>query len=126
LPKNFILLVVSSAEKYISVNLEILRVLLNEMKIPGIYITINRPYSSLCEILKQNRIETENLYFIDCVSSLAGIPAGKTEKCRFIEGPSNLTYIGMNTGELMEEVKRPCFLFLDSITTLLTIRKQKS
>jgi len=120
LPKNFILLVISSVENYISANLEILRVLLNEMKISGVYITINRPYASLCKILKQNGINIEKLYFIDCVSSLAGMPVEKTEKCRFLKGPSALTDIGIDLSELMEEIKKPCFLFLDSISTLLT------
>ena len=37
--------------------------------IPGIYVSLNKTQKSIENILKQNEINTDKLFFIDCVTS---------------------------------------------------------
>ncbi|MFQ6077256.1 MAG: hypothetical protein ACE5Z5_14180 [Candidatus Bathyarchaeia archaeon] len=124
LPKNYLVLITSSPEKYVKTTYAILRVLLNEIGLTGVYISVNRPYFTLLERLKERGIKTDDLYLIDCASGLTGKSPGKTGQCYILSGPSNLTDLGMCISELLasQSIKgreENCFLFLDSVSTFL-------
>lgn len=120
-PRDFIVLINVKAENYLKTNMEVLRVLANEDDLPGVYITINKPYSAMKRILEENKIKTEKLYFIDCITKTAGGKVEETEKgVLYMDSPQNLTGLGVAMGEAVRAIPEDNkFLFLDSLSTLL-------
>ncbi|MEM4250620.1 MAG: hypothetical protein QW828_02130, partial [Candidatus Bathyarchaeia archaeon] len=47
------------AEDYLKANIAILRVLANEDKLPGVYITVNKPYMTIKRVLEEKGIECD-------------------------------------------------------------------
>lgn len=120
LPPNYIVLFVTSKKTYAKTNMGILKILVNEKKLAGIYITINRPYSSLLEALKKNYIRTDNLFFIDCVTKTGGGRPEMAENCLYIASPQSLTELGVALTQATEAMgrKENKFLFMDSLSVM--------
>lgn len=117
LPSNWIALIITSSDQYVKVNTELLKLLMEE-GLKGIYVTINKPYSSIIEFLKKNEVEVDRLYFVDCVTKMVKGGTERGERCIFTH-PSNLTAISIAINELIQTVKGDKFLFIDSLSTLL-------
>lgn len=115
-----VLLYLVSAENYTKTNTQILKKLINEKKLKGIYITINRPYQNLMEIFNKNGINTQNIFFIDAITKMTGGKETEAKNCLFLDSPSNLTDITIamrQAVKLMGDVKK--FIFFDALSTLL-------
>ena len=131
LPHNKIVLFLVDSKMYMKRNLSILKILVNQNKFSGIYITVNRPFDSLIQIMKDDFIDTEKIFFIDCITKMAPAtdkislnPKNKLERsenCIFISSPSRLTEIGLALSEALTGMENPKnkFLYLDSLSTLL-------
>lgn len=131
LPTNKIVLFLVDPRKYMKRNLGILKCLVNQNKFSGIYVTINRPFDTLTKVMKEEGIDIEKIFFIDCITKM--VPASehfslsskskleKTRNCIFIPSPSRLTEIGLALSEALAGVENPQnkFLYLDSLSTLL-------
>src|SRR3990167_3088163 len=91
LPKNFVVGIVASSDKYKEANLHILDFLVNKQGATGSYITTNMPYTSLVETIKEKNINPEKLHFIDCITEKAGGELPKAKNCVFVSSPSHLT-----------------------------------
>jgi len=120
-PNNFIVLINVNAEDYLSTNTKILKVLANEDKLPGVYITINKPYQTMKNILDKEGVKTDKMYFIDCITKTAGgDTSDKSGKVFFLDSPQNLTGLGVAMGEAIRGIpEKDKFLFMDSLSTLL-------
>ncbi|OYT54854.1 MAG: hypothetical protein B6U72_01205 [Candidatus Altiarchaeales archaeon ex4484_2] len=119
LPKEYITLITVNANDYLRVNLQILKFLCNNKGLYGIYVSINRPYTSSLQIMKGNDIETDNLFFVDCISILLGDTPFRTARCLFTS-PENLTDIAVLIDQWVRSLPEgDKFLFLDSLSTLL-------
>jgi len=55
--KDYIVLVTVNPKIYQKSNLEILKLLVSEQKIPGVYVTLNKPFDIMQRLLKQNKID---------------------------------------------------------------------
>jgi len=131
LPTNKIVLFFINPVNYMDVNLEIVKIITIQNKFSGIYITVNRPFTTLVEIMKKKGIDTDKIFFIDCITKMVPTPKGVslltkkqyevTENCIFIPSPSRLTEIGLALSEALAGMKEPKskFLYLDSLSTLL-------
>ena len=121
IPEDFVVLVSVSAEDYLKTNLEILEVLINEDKLPGTYITVNKPYKTMNKILKNEGIDTDNLKFIDCITKSAGGDINREDNnVIYLDSPQNLTGLGVAMGEAVRAISEDeKFLFMDSLSTLL-------
>jgi len=131
LPSNKIVLFLIDPKKYMNRNLSILKVFINQNMFSGIYITVNRPFDTLIKIMKEESIDTEKIFFIDCITKM--MPSSdkvsldskskyeKTKNCIFIPSPSRLTEIGLALSEALSGIEKPenKFLYLDSLSTLL-------
>ena len=53
-----------------------------------LYISINKPYESLAGKFKQNKIDVNKFYFVDCITRTAG-DAQPTENCFFVSSPTS-------------------------------------
>jgi archaellum biogenesis ATPase FlaH len=118
---NKVVLFVIDPKKYHTVHLKILKGIIEEKKFSGIYITVNKPYDALIKYLKEIKIPTENIFFIDAISKSVSQEIKLTENCLYIPSPSHLTDLGIALTQALEsmEKKEDKFLILDSISTLL-------
>jgi hypothetical protein len=127
---NKIILFLTPARKYAETNLNIIKMIINENKFSGIYITVNKPYNTLVKLLKDNGIDTDKIFFIDCISRTVSLPKGlnmpeekikEADNCLYIASPSRLTELGIALSQALSAMKtyEDKFLFLDSLSTLL-------
>ncbi|MBT5740197.1 hypothetical protein HOI26_03790 [Candidatus Woesearchaeota archaeon] len=107
----------SKSEDYQVVNTEIMKYLTK--KNSGIYVTLNKTHCDLVEDLKNNKIDTDKILFIDNVEKDKGCGA---DNCLFLGGNQSLTALSMIMGKAAKQ-KEMKFMFFDSITTLLIYNK---
>ena len=117
--KNYVALAVVDAKKYQKTNIGIIKTFLDQ-GIPGVYVTLNRPFENIKELFEIQKIDTKNVIFIDAVTKTAGGVIKKQKDCLFIGGPKNLSdiSIAMDQG-IMAIPGKDKFLFFDSLNTLL-------
>lgn len=120
MPHGFVVLLTVSAEDYARVNAEVLKLLANEDKLPGLYITINKPYITMKRSLEGNGVDTSRIFFIDCITKTAGGQTDDDKNVLYLDSPQNLTGLGVAMGEAISDMpNEDKFLFMDSLSTLL-------
>jgi KaiC/GvpD/RAD55 family RecA-like ATPase len=121
MPRDSIILIDVKAEDYMKVSIDVLKVLVNEDKLPGVYITVNKPYATMKRILAGAGVKAEKMYFIDCITKMAGGEVIPNDKNVFyLDSPQNLTGLGVAMAEAITAIKgKEKFLFMDSLSTLL-------
>lgn len=120
LDQNYIALVLAEAKVYQETNIALLQYMIDEKNIPGVYVTINKPYNTMKRILENEGINTDMIIFIDAISKSAGGTIEKAENCLFIGSPENLTDISVALTEATQAIPSDKkFVFFDSLSTLL-------
>ena len=115
-----IVLILTSAEKYVGTTAHVLKTMINQRSHKCIYVTINRPYKVVTNILKENKINTESIFFIDLISRMTKTEVAGAEDCLFITSPESLTELSIAINESVKNVKsEDKFIFFDSLSTLL-------
>jgi hypothetical protein len=119
-PKTVVLFIID-AKKYHKIHPKVLKTIIEEKCFAGIYITINKPYNTLVKYLKENDIDTKNIFFIDAISRVVGGTIKMTKDCLFIPSPTQLTDLAIAMTQAIESMKHRenKFIFLDSLSTLL-------
>jgi hypothetical protein len=126
LPEHWLLLFVINAEDYQEENMVILNEVLKQEDTVGVYVTLSRPYSVLTKILEKNSINTDKLFFIDCITKTLGIE-NEDKKCLFLENPENLTNITIGIEEIMSKIpSKNKSLFIDPLSTLLIYNRAEN
>jgi len=99
----------------------VMRVLKKEIKNTNtIFVTTNKPYGHLINTFKKHGIPHNKTFFIDCISKYVGEKIEQEpENCLFVEGPQNLTAIGIAINESVKHLPGKKTMFLDSLSTLL-------
>ena len=116
---DYVALAVVDADKYQQTNIKIIAEL-TKQNIPGVYVTLNRPYENVKDILKKQKIDLDKIIFIDGVTKTAGGEITKKADCLFIGGPKSLSDISIAMDQaIMGIPKKDKFLFFDSLSTLL-------
>ncbi len=116
----YVVLLLVNLNNYQKTSLEALRYLSREMSLPGVYVSVNKPYSSLRTSLVKEKIDVDTMIFIDAITKISGGEAEKSENCLFLDGPENLTDFSISITEAVSALNmRDKFLFFDSINTLL-------
>ena len=105
LPDNFIVGLVVKSASYEEANMHVLNILMQKYGHLGSYVTINKPYAHITEQLKGKNIQTDNLFFIDCITKNIGAKAPKANNCVFLESPSSLTNIAIALHEYVIATK---------------------
>ncbi len=83
-----------------------------------IYVTTNKPYKNLVEAFKDNSIDPDNIFFIDCISKHVGERFDEEpENCLLLTGPEHLTELSISISEAAKEGGKT--LLLDSLSVLL-------
>ena len=112
--KNQITIIVIPSEKYLEITLFLSRISAELGK--TLYVNINKPYSSLVESLKENKIPIDKFYFIDAITKT--VRPEKNGCVEFVSGPTALTEMSLAIFGSIEREDFYCMLF-DSLSTLL-------
>ncbi|MBD3388870.1 MAG: hypothetical protein GF416_07365 [Candidatus Altiarchaeales archaeon] len=128
LADNAVILISSKSEKHSEVVSNTLNMLVNEKGMGGVYISISRPYESITSTMATAGIPADDVYFIDCISRMAGKGHTETdEHAVFVENPSSLEEVSMYLDRMLGKVpSEKKFLFLDSLSSLLIYNTDKS
>ncbi|MBU4501742.1 MAG: DUF835 domain-containing protein [Nanoarchaeota archaeon] len=124
LPENFVVMAIVPFKHFEEANLHLLSILINNYNRKGSYITINRPYKSMIQLLKRENIDIRNLFFIDCITKEIS-EQKKSKNCYFVGSPNNLTEIAVALDPTFKEGKNK-FVFLDSLDTLTVYNSVES
>lgn len=118
---GWITLLNAPIEKYMMVNMEAIRVLIEDMGFIGVYITVNKPYPELVKILSSGGLDTRKLYFVDAISQTYGMQPKPSKQCKYVFGPLNIEGIVEAVHETLPGMakNKKVFVFIDSITTVL-------
>src|SRR3989338_1306549 len=121
--KDYIALATVPASSYNKTNIEIIKNFISE-GIPGVYITLNKPYSTMLESFKKNKIDTRLIIFVDSVTKLASSNVKKDKNCLFIGSPERLSDISIAMDQAVRAIPtKEKFVFFDSLSTLLIYNK---
>jgi len=121
-----VLLYLVSAESYAKTNTQIIKNLVQEKGLKGIYITINRPYQNLIEMFSRKGIDTDKIFFIDAITKVTGGKEVDVKNCVFLDSPTNLTDIAIAMRQAVNFMEGEKFIFVDAISTLLIYNNDQS
>lgn len=126
LKDDAVLLTTFKSQEHADVVASLLDVLVKEKGLSGVYISVSKPYGYLLDAVKSSEIPLDNLFFIDCISHMAGKLPEKAVNTVFIENPSILEEISMYMDKVLPRLKEPKFILLDSVSSMLIYNDQKS
>lgn len=118
--KEYIILASVEAKLYQEANLEIIKYLTQTENVPGVYVSLNKPYNIVKASFDKKGIDTRLIIFIDAVTETAKGKTEKTKNCLFIGDPTNLSDISLAMDQAVTALPGDeKFLFFDSLSTLL-------
>jgi len=125
LPDKFVISVATSVEKYSTVDMALLEYLVMKNKAVGIYVTMNKPYETLVNMLSKSNVDIRRLFFVDTISNVIGRAHNNANNCVTIQSPSALTQLGIVITKACSSRKMG-FLVLDSLSTMLVYNDSKA
>jgi len=112
---NKTILYIVPSEEYFK---NVIKVIRENSKISIIYVTTNKPYEHLLNLFKEQKIDFNNVFFIDCISKQISQSKESTKNCIYLESPSNITGLSIALTQASKLVSREKILLLDSLSTL--------
>lgn len=118
---DYILLITVSAKAYQNATTDILKFLVTEQHIPGVYVTLNKPYEIIQRNLAGSSVDQKLIIFIDVTSRAEG---KKVENCLSIGNPEKLSDISVAMDQAVKALPTTeKFLIFDSLNTLAIFNK---
>jgi KaiC/GvpD/RAD55 family RecA-like ATPase len=120
LQSGWVTLIEVPSENHMAINIETLKVLIDQLGYSCVYITLSKPYTELEASFKAKGVNVEKMYFIDAISKMYGENQPSTKRCVYTSGPIDVDSITSAMREILRglgSVKK-C-VFLDSVTTVL-------
>ena len=118
--KDYIALIKVSSKDYAKTNIKLVKYLTEEKKIPGVYITLNKPFSTIKKIFEKEGVDTRIIIFIDAVTKLTKFEVEKTKECLYIGSPEKMSDISIAMDQAVKALPgKNKFIFFDSLSTLL-------
>ena len=112
-------LVLTSAKKYNEANIALTEYMVNTKGIPGVYVTLNKPYRTMKKNL-DGKIDLRMLIFIDAITKSTGGKINKDDECLYLDTMQNLTDLGVAIDQAIRAIPSDDnFLLFDSLSTLL-------
>ena len=116
--KEYIALATVSAKNYQKTNTEMIKELTESENIPGVYVTLSKPFDIIEKNLQKGGIDTRMIIFIDAVTQKSSLE--KTDKCLFIGSPEKLSDISVAMDQAVRALpSKDRFVFFDSLNILL-------
>ncbi len=111
-----ILLITVSAKKYVKASLEIIKYLTKNAE--GIFVTLNRPYSSMKRLMEKEGIDYGKIIFIDCITRQIGGEEIDGERCFYLNSPDP-TQMQVAIEQAMNLItSENRFIYIDSLSTI--------
>ncbi|MBS3145669.1 hypothetical protein J4414_02605 [Candidatus Woesearchaeota archaeon] len=118
--KNYVALVEVNSKNYEKTNMGLIKYFTEEENIPGVYVTLNKPFDHVKKRLSDNGVDTTVIIFIDAVTKLANGSVEKTEDCLFIGSPEKMSDISIAMDQAVNALPgKEKFIFFDSLSILL-------
>ena len=112
-------LVLTSAKKYNDANVALTEYMVNTKGIPGVYVTLNKPYRTMKKNL-EGKVDLRMLIFIDAITKSTGGKINKDDECLYLDTMQNLTDLGVAIDQAIRAIpSEDKFLLFDSLSTLL-------
>ena len=125
--KDYVALAIVNVKKYQQINVDIIKSL-TDKGVPGVYVTLNKPFEIMQRLFKQNKIDERFVIFIDGITKVPGNNK-KIKNCLFIESPEKLSDISVAMDQAVNALPtKKKFIFLDAVTEVSTseIKKTKA
>lgn len=120
--KDYILLITVDARNYQNSIINVLKFLVNEQGIPGVYVTLNKPYEVMQRNLLGNNIDPRLIIFIDANSRTE--ESKKVANCLYIGNPEKLSDMSVAMDQAIKALPTTNkFLIFDSLNTLAIFNK---
>ena len=120
--RDYILLITVDAKNYQKTAIDVIKFLVGEQNIPGVYVTLNKPYEVIQRILASNNIDYRLIIFIDATSRTEG--SKKIENCLYIGSPEKLSDMSVAMDQAIKAIStNEKFLIFDSLNTLAIFNK---
>lgn len=112
-------LVLTSAKKYNEANIALTEYLVNVKNIPGVYVTLNKPYRTMKKSL-EGKVDLRMLIFIDAITKSTGGKMESKDECLYLDSMQNLTDLGVAIDQAIRAIPSDeKFILFDSLSTLL-------
>ena len=119
--KDYLLLITVDAQNYQRTAIEVVKTLVNEQGIPGVYVTLNKPYDIMQRNLESNGVDTRLIIFIDATSRTESRKVGN---CLYIGSPEKLSDMSVAMDQAVKALPTSDkFLIFDSLNTLSIFNK---
>ena len=119
--KDYIFLITVDAKNYNKISPDLLKFLVNDQHIPGVYVTLNKPYEIIQRNLEASGIDTRLILFIDGTSRSE---SKKVENCLYIGSPEKLSDMSVAMDQAVKALPTDDkFLVFDSLNTLSIFNK---
>jgi hypothetical protein len=118
---DFVSLVILPSRGYREQTMDLMKILVKKNKMSGAYVAMNSPYKTISNLMKKNKIKSEDLLFVDCVSA----KEQKSDNCIFLKSLESLTHIGICL-EPIYKIKQHEFILLDSLNSLSAYHGKKT
>lgn len=119
--KDYVLLITVDAKNYQKAVIDLMKYLLNEKSIPGVYVALNKPYEIMQRTFAVNNIDSRLLIFIDSASRTEPKKVGN---CLYIGSPEKLSDISVAMDQAVKALPGDDkFLVFDSLNTLNIFNK---
>lgn len=116
--QDYVALATVKAETYQETNIKIIKSLA-EGNIPGVYVSLSKPFETVKKMLDEAGIDTRLIIFIDAITQTVGDVLEKKENCLFIGTPENLSDISIAIDQAVTALPKEKFIFFDSLSVLL-------
>ncbi|DAC73082.1 MAG TPA: hypothetical protein DSN98_01950 [Thermoplasmata archaeon] len=123
LPKGWIVMLETSAEKMLEVSLSTIKYLSAEKKYIGIIVLASRPQKNLVQLYQQNNIDIKKILILDCISKSQSMNLEEADNVLYLESVSDLTNISIAITESTQRIPGDKFVFIDTINSMLIHNK---
>jgi hypothetical protein len=93
-------------------------------KYVGVYVCFNKPQKAVKAHLLKEKIKTDKIFFIDCITSFIG-KANKEDGVLHICSPADLTGLQIAVREFIKSVPEPKYVFIDALAVALIYNKEE-
>lgn len=127
LEQDEVILVIAPNEDVEGVNTSILEHFSKEDDFSCVYVTLTKPYKTVENVLQESGVETDRIFFIDCISKTQAGEVTAAENVVFLE-PQALTNISIalsNAVESLPESDNNVLIF-DTLSTLMMYNDQET
>lgn len=127
IPEQGITLFIIDEANYAQANRELLKHYVNKKKYECVYVTVNKPFEAILDIIKKEKIDHKKVFFIDCIKEITSSGIEGEGNCMFVGSPNDLTNISIAISEMVGRMKgRKKILFFDSLSTLTIYHEHHS